>query len=234
MLELDDVRVRYGHVEALKSVSIRVAEGSILAVLGANGAGKTSLLRAILGLNAAGGSIRFRGMDIGTLATFERVRLGIALVPEGRRLFPAFTVEENLRIGSIGRKDRAQVSSDIHEVCEIFPVLRERRRQPAHTLSGGEGQMLAIARALLSRPKMLLLDEPSVGLMPRAVAETFKAIAQVAKQKGLTVLLVEQNAKKALGIADHAAVLELGRVVLEGGAADLMADPRVKEAYLGG
>jgi branched-chain amino acid transport system ATP-binding protein len=234
MLELDGVRVRYGHVEALKSVSIRVAEGSILAVLGANGAGKTSLLRAILGLNAASGSIRFRGMDIGTLATFERVRLGIALVPEGRRLFPAFTVEENLRIGSIGRRDGAEVSNDIHEVCEIFPVLRERRRQPAHTLSGGEGQMLAIARALLSRPKMLLLDEPSVGLMPRAVAETFKAIARVAKQKGLTVLLVEQNAKKALGIADHAAVLELGRVVLEGGAAALMDDPRVKEAYLGG
>jgi branched-chain amino acid transport system ATP-binding protein len=233
MLELDDVRVRYGHVEALKSVSIRVAEGSILAVLGANGAGKTSLLRAILGLNAASGSIRFRGMDIGTLATFERVRLGIALVPEGRRLFPAFTVEENLRIGCISRRDRAQVSSDIHEVCEIFPVLRERRRQPAQTLSGGEGQMLAIARALLSRPKMLLLDEPSVGLMPRAVAETFKAIAQVAKQKGLTVLLVEQNAKKALGIADHAVVLELGRVVVEGGAAALMDDPRVKEAYLG-
>jgi len=234
MLELDDVRVRYGHVEALKSVSIKVAEGSILAVLGANGAGKTSLLRAILGLNAASGSIRFRGMDIGTLATFERVRLGIALVPEGRRLFPAFTVEENLRIGTISRRDRAQVSNDVHEVCEIFPVLRERGRQPAHTLSGGEGQMLAIARALLSRPKMLLLDEPSVGLMPMAVAETFKAIARVAKKKGLTVLLVEQNAKKALGIADHAAVLELGRVVFEGGAADLMADPRVKEAYLGG
>jgi branched-chain amino acid transport system ATP-binding protein len=234
MLELDDVRVRYGHVEALKSVSIRVAEGSILAVLGANGAGKTSLLRAILGLNAASGSIRFRGMDIRTLATFERVRLGIALVPEGRRLFPAFTVEENLRIGSIGRRDRSGISEDIEEVCELFPVLRRRYRQPAQTLSGGEGQMLAIARALLARPRMLLLDEPSVGLMPMAVAETFRAIARVAKQKGLTVLLVEQNAKRALGIADRAAVLELGRVVLAGGAAALMDDPRVKEAYLGG
>jgi branched-chain amino acid transport system ATP-binding protein len=234
MLELDDVRVRYGHVEALKSVSIRVAEGSILAVLGANGAGKTSLLRAILGLNAASGSIRFRGMDIATLATFERVRLGIALVPEGRRLFPAFTVEENLRIGSIGRKDHSGISEDIEEVCELFPVLRRRYRQPAQTLSGGEGQMLAIARALLARPRMLLLDEPSVGLMPMAVAETFKAIARVAKKKGLTVLLVEQNAKKALGIADHAAVLELGRIVLEGGAGALREDPRVKEAYLGG
>ena len=234
MLELDQVQVSFGQVEALRSVSLRVPHGCIFAVLGANGAGKTTLIRAILGLNDAKGRIRFDGNDIGALATFERVRLGIALVPEGRRLFPAFTVEENLRIGTISRRDRAEVSNDIHEVCEIFPVLRERGRQPAHTLSGGEGQMLAIARALLSRPKMLLLDEPSVGLMPMAVAETFKAIARVAKKKGLTVLLVEQNAKKALGIADHTAVLELGRVVLEGGAADLMADPRVKEAYLGG
>jgi branched-chain amino acid transport system ATP-binding protein len=234
MLELDDVRVRYGHVEALKSVSIRVAEGSILAVLGANGAGKTSLLRAILGLNAASGGVRFRGMEIGTLATFERVRLGIALVPEGRRLFPAFTVEENLRIGSIGRRDRSGISEDIEEVCELFPVLRRRYRQPAQTLSGGEGQMLAIARALLSRPKMLLLDEPSVGLMPTAVAETFRAIAQISRRKDLTVLVVEQNARKALAIADHAAVLELGRIVLEGDAAAVAADGRVKEAYLGG
>jgi branched-chain amino acid transport system ATP-binding protein len=234
MLELDDVGVRYGHVEALKSVSIKVAQGSIFAILGANGAGKTSLLRAILGLNGASGAIRFCGIDIGRLATFERVRLGIALVPEGRRLFPAFTVEENLRIGTINRKDRMEISNDIEEVCETFPVLRERYRQPAQTLSGGEGQMLAIARALLSRPKMLLLDEPSVGLMPMAVAETFKAIARVSKQKGLTVLLVEQNATKALGIADHAGVIELGRIVLEGSAAAVMADGRVKEAYLGG
>jgi branched-chain amino acid transport system ATP-binding protein len=234
MLELDDVGVRYGHVEALTSVSIKVAQGSIFAILGANGAGKTSLLRAILGLNGASGGIRFCGIDIGRLATFERVRLGIALVPEGRRLFPAFTVEENLRIGTVNRKDRTDISNDIDEVCEIFPVLRERYRQPAQTLSGGEGQMLAIARALLSRPKMLLLDEPSVGLMPMAVAETFKVIARVSKQKGLTVLLVEQNANKALGIADHAGVIELGRIVLEGAAAAVMADGRVKEAYLGG
>jgi branched-chain amino acid transport system ATP-binding protein len=234
MLELDDVGVRYGHVEALKSVSIKVAQGSIFAILGANGAGKTSLLRAILGLNDPSGGIRFCGTDIGRLATFERVRLGIALVPEGRRLFPAFTVEENLRIGTVNRKDRTDISNDIDEVCEIFPVLRERYRQPAQTLSGGEGQMLAIARALLSRPKMLLLDEPSVGLMPMAVAETFKVIARVSKQKGLTVLLVEQNANKALGIADHAGVIELGRIVLEGAAAAVMADGRVKEAYLGG
>ena len=234
MLELEDVHVSYGHVQAIKSVSIKVAEGSIFAILGANGAGKTTLLRAILGLNSAKGSIRFSGADIGKLPTFERVRLGIALVPEGRRLFPTFTVEENLRIGTVNRSDRPQIESDIDEICEIFPILRERYHQAAQTLSGGEGQMLAIGRALLSRPKMLLLDEPSVGLMPLAVAETFKNIAQISKKKGLTVLLVEQNAKKALGIADHAGVLELGRLVLEGQAAAIMADGRVKEAYLGG
>jgi branched-chain amino acid transport system ATP-binding protein len=234
MLELDDVHVNFGHVQALRSVSIKVPEGCIFAVLGANGAGKTTLLRAILGLNGAKGGIRFAGMDIGSLATFERVRLGIALVPEGRRLFPEFTVEENLRIGTINRKDQADVRNDIAEIFEIFPILQERYRQQAQTLSGGEGQMLAIARALLSRPRMLLLDEPSAGLMPMAVAETFKNIAQVSKQKGLTVLLVEQNAKKALAIADHAGVLELGRLVFEGPAASVMADGRVKEAYLGG
>jgi branched-chain amino acid transport system ATP-binding protein len=234
MLELDHVDVSFGHVEALRSVSINVPQGCIFTVLGANGAGKTTLIRAILGLNDARGGIRFAGEDIGRLATFERVRLGIALVPEGRRLFPDFTVEENLRIGTINRNDRAEVGNDIAEMFELFPVLRERSRQRAQTLSGGEGQMLAIARALLSRPKLLLLDEPSAGLMPMAVAETFKNVAQISKQKGLTVLLVEQNARKALAIADHAGVLELGRLVFEGPAAAVMADRRVKEAYLGG
>ena len=234
MLELDRVQVSFGQVEALRSVSLKVPHGCIFAVLGANGAGKTTLIRAILGLNDAKGRIRFDGNDIGALATFERVRLGIALVPEGRRLFPEFTVEENLRIGTINRNDDAEVSKDIAEMLELFPVLRERHRQQARTLSGGEGQMLAIARALLSRPKLLLLDEPSAGLMPMAVTETFRSIARVSKQKGLTVLLVEQNARKALAIADHAGVLELGRLVFEGPAAAVMADGRVKEAYLGG
>jgi branched-chain amino acid transport system ATP-binding protein len=234
MLELDDIQVNFGHVRALRSVSITVPEGCIFAVLGANGAGKTTLLRAVLGLNGAKGGIRFAGVDIGKLKTFERVRLGIALVPEGRRLFPEFTVEENLRIGAINRNDRREVSNDIAEICETFPILKERYHQQARTLSGGEGQMLAIARALISRPKMLLLDEPSVGLMPSAVAETFKNIARVSKKKGLTVLLVEQNAKKALAIADHAGVLELGRLAFEGPAAAIMTDARVKEAYLGG
>jgi len=234
MLELDDIQVNFGHVRALRSVSLTVSEGCIFTVLGANGAGKTTLLRAILGLNGAKGGIRFAGIDIGKLATFERVRLGIALVPEGRRLFPEFTVEENLRIGAINRNDRGEVRNDTEEICEIFPFLKERHRQQARTLSGGEGQMLAIARALISRPKMLLLDEPSVGLMPLAVAESFRGIARISKKKGLTVLLVEQNAKKALGIAHHAGVLELGRLAFEGPAAALMTDARVKEAYLGG
>jgi branched-chain amino acid transport system ATP-binding protein len=234
MLELDDVHVSFGHVRALRSVSIKVPQGCIFAVLGANGAGKTTLLRAILGLNGARGGIRFAGVDIGKLATFERVRLGIALVPEGRRLFPEFTVQENLLIGTINRSDRTEIRNDIAEVCELFPILKERYHQQARTLSGGEGQMLAIARALLSRPRMLLLDEPSAGLMPIAVAQTFRNIAQVSKTKGLTVLLVEQNARKALGIADHAGVLELGRLVFEGPAAAVMADDRVKQAYLGG
>jgi branched-chain amino acid transport system ATP-binding protein len=234
MLELDRVDVSFGQVDALRSVSMKIPEGRIFAVLGANGAGKTTLVRAILGLNQATGRICFAGNDIGRLAIFERVRLGIALVPEGRRLFADFTVEENLRIGTINRADDAQTRTDIAEMLELFPVLRERSRQRAQTLSGGEGQMLAIARALLSRPKLLLLDEPSAGLMPMAVAETFENIARVSKQKGLTVLLVEQNASKALAIADHAGVLELGRLVFEGPAAAVMADRRVKEAYLGG
>ncbi|HEY7244978.1 MAG TPA: ABC transporter ATP-binding protein [Xanthobacteraceae bacterium] len=234
MLELGDLRVCYDQVEAVRSVSFKVADGSIFAILGANGAGKTTLLRAILGLNRASGSIRFLGAEIGRLPTFERVRLGMALVPEGRRLFPAFTVEENLRIGTMNRRDTAEIRSDLEEVYEFFPILRERYRQQAQTLSGGEGQMLAIGRALLSRPKMLLLDEPSVGLMPRAVAEIFSNIARVSKQKGLTVLLVEQNARKALSIADSAGVLELGRLVLTGRARDIAGDARVREAYLGG
>jgi branched-chain amino acid transport system ATP-binding protein len=234
VLELRDISVNYGRVEALKSVSLDVPEGCIFAVLGANGAGKTTLLRAILGLNRGKGSIRFDGTEISTLATFERARLGIALVPEGRRLFPDFTLEENLRIGTMNNKDASSLRNDLEEVFQNFPILKERIKSRARTLSGGEGQMLAIARALLSRPKLLLLDEPSVGLMPRAVVETFDNIAEYSKKKRLTVLLVEQNARKALGIADRAAVLELGRLTLQGDAATFKADDRVKKAYLGG
>jgi branched-chain amino acid transport system ATP-binding protein len=233
MLDLTDVRVHYGHVQAIRSVSLKIPQGCIFAVLGANGAGKTSLLRAIIGLSRATGEIRFEGKDIGALAPFERARLGIALVPEGRRLFPDFSVEENLRIGSINRSDRSDVESDIEELCRTFPVLKRRYQQRAQTLSGGEGQMLAIARAVISRPKMLLLDEPSVGLMPIAVTETFDMISKISRTKGITVLLVEQNARKALGVADYAAVLELGRLAFDGDIATLKADDRIKKAYLG-
>jgi branched-chain amino acid transport system ATP-binding protein len=184
-------------------------------------------------LTAAKGAIRFDGTEISPLSVTQRVRRGIALVPEGRRLFADFTVEENLRIGAFNRRDRAEIERDIADICDIFPILRERYRQRSRTLSGGEGQMLAIGRALLARPKLLLLDEPSVGLMPIAVAEIFRMIAEIPKQKAITVLLVEQNAKKALAVADRAAVLELGCVAFEGAAADVAADPRVKEAYLG-
>jgi branched-chain amino acid transport system ATP-binding protein len=233
MIELDNVCVNYGKVSALSAVSVKVRTGQIYAVLGANGAGKTSLLRAILGLNDAKGTIHFDGADISRLTVVERVRRGIALVPEGRRLFPDFTVEENLKIGAFNRRDRAEVRDDIEEIYDIFPVLRERYRQRSESLSGGEGQMLAIGRALLARPKLLMLDEPSVGLMPIAVAKIFEMIGAIPKRKSITVLLIEQSAKKALAVADRAAVLELGRIVLEGSAKEIETDTRVKEAYLG-
>jgi branched-chain amino acid transport system ATP-binding protein len=234
VIEVCDLHVSYGRVCALSSVSLSVAEGKIFAVLGANGAGKTTLLRSILGLASAKGAIRFQGQDISGRSTAERVRAGIALVPEGRKLFPEFTVAENLHIGAFNRKDVEGVKRDIEEICEAFPILKRRYQQQARTLSGGEGQMLAISRALLSQPKLLLLDEPSVGLMPIIVAEIFKMISTISRSKSITVLVVEQNIKKALGIADDAAVLELGRIALQGSAAQIAADPRVKEAYLGG
>lgn len=233
MIKLDNICVNYGKVTALSAVSLQATRGQIYAVLGANGAGKTSLLRAIIGLNDAKGTIQFDGADISRLTVVERVRRGIALVPEGRRLFHDFTVEENLKIGAINRRDRAEVARDIEETFSIFPILRERYQQRSETLSGGEGQMLAIGRALLARPKLLMLDEPSVGLMPIVVGKIFEMIRAIPKKKAITVLLVEQNAKKALAVADRAAVLELGRVVLEGSAAEISGNSRVKEAYLG-
>jgi branched-chain amino acid transport system ATP-binding protein len=234
MIEIRDLHVYYGHVHALNAVSLALSSAQIFAVLGANGAGKTTLLRSILGLSASTGSIEFEGQDISQLATHERVRRGIALVPEGRRLFPEFTVGENLRIGAFHRRDRGAVAHEIEEICGLFPILRERFHQEARTLSGGEGQMLAIARALLSRPKLLLLDEPSVGLMPKAVNDIFEMIRDIPRRSSVTVLLVEQNTKKALAIADQAAVLELGRVAFAGPASEVAANPRTREAYLGG
>jgi branched-chain amino acid transport system ATP-binding protein len=233
MIEVRDLHVWYGHVHALNGISFALSRAQIFAVLGANGAGKTTLLRSILGLNASKGDIILEGRDISRLSTHERVRHGIAMVPEGRRLFPEFTVGENLRIGAYHRHDRPAVARDIEEACALFPILRERFHQQACTLSGGEGQMLAIARALVSRPRLLLLDEPSVGLMPKAVHEIFEIIRQIPQKNSVTVLLVEQNTKKALAVADDAAVLELGRVVLTGTAAQVASDPRTREAYLG-
>ena len=233
MLEITDLEARYGHVRVLSRVSLSLSAGEIFAVLGANGAGKTTLLRSVLGLTRSTGSIRFAGERIDELAPHDRVRRGLALVPEGRRLFADFTVEENLRVGAINRRDASAVEADIEEIYTFFPVLKQRRRQGAGTLSGGEGQMLAIGRALVSRPKALLLDEPSVGLMPTAVAEIFTMLKEIAAAKGITVLVVEQNTHKALSIADTAAVLELGGLVLRGTAAEIAANPRVKEAYLG-
>ena len=202
-------------------------------MLGANGAGKTTLLRSIIGLAGQKSTIRLDGRPIGGLPAFARARLGIALVPEGRRLFPEFSVGENLRIGALQRKDRIEVEHDFERVVSLFHVLRERYHQRASTLSGGEGQMLAIGRALMARPKILLLDEPSMGLMPKAVSQIFRIIRSIPREN-VTVLLVEQNARKALAIADRVAVLELGRVVVDGAVAELREDPRIRAAYLGG
>lgn len=234
MMKLTNVSAYYGKVQALTSLSLTLERGKITSVLGANGAGKTTLLRSILGLTRIAGSIKFLDKEITNLPTFERVRLGIAMVPEGRRLFSEFSVEENLRIGAIHRVDRAEIEADIDEFYAAFPILKKRFQQRSGTLSGGEGQMLAISRALMSRPQLLLLDEPSVGLMPIAVAEIFEMVAEICRKKHLTVLLVEQNARKALAIADYAAVLELGHIVTEGDAQALRADERIQEVYLGG
>jgi branched-chain amino acid transport system ATP-binding protein len=233
MIEFQDVNVRYGHIRALSNFSLKIAAGGIYAVLGANGAGKTTLLRTVMGLCGRDQNIVYSGQSLRGMPTYKRARLGIALVHEGRRLFPDFTVGENLRIGAFRRSDDAEIARDLEAMFEVFPILKERHDQPARTLSGGEAQMLAIGRALMLRPKLLLLDEPSVGLMPKRVSEMFSMIAQI-PARGVTVLLVEQNARKALAIADRVAVLELGNIVLEGSVDQVRDDPRIKAAYLGG
>lgn len=234
MIHIENLNAMYGRIQALRAVSLSIPSGAVFAVLGANGAGKTTLLRSILGLVSTTGIVRVDGEDISKLTTHERIRRGIAIVPEGRRLFPDLTVGENLLIGAVNRTDRSKVRSELHDMCEAFPILSKRHDQAAKSLSGGEGQLLALGRALLSKPKVLLLDEPSVGLMPIAVTEVFATVAKISREKGLTVLLVEQNAKKALKIADEAAVLELGAVAFNDSALAMREDPRVREAYLGG
>jgi branched-chain amino acid transport system ATP-binding protein len=233
LLELHDVSLLYGRIQALHDISLEVEEGEIVALIGANGAGKSTTMRAISGIRpVARGTIRFDGKDITRLRPDLRVIRGICQAPEGRGIFPGMTVLENLGMGAYTRKDRAGIAADQERVLELFPRLAERRRQAGGTLSGGEQQMLAVARALMSRPKLLLLDEPSMGLAPMLIQQIFEIITEI-NQQGTTVLLVEQNAQQALSRAHRGYVLETGRIVRSGTGADLLHDPAVKEAYLG-
>jgi branched-chain amino acid transport system ATP-binding protein len=234
MLELENVVCRYGKVEALKEVSLRVDQGELVTIVGANGAGKSSTLKAISGLlPPASGKIRFEGEDI-THATPQHIlSMGISHCPEGRRVFPQMTIQENLEIGAYRRKDKAGITSDMGRMFDNFPKLAERRLQMAGTLSGGEQQMLAIARALMSRPKLVLFDEPSLGLAPNIVERTFQIIEQI-RSGGTTVLMVEQNAYAALDMCDRAYLYESGVMTLQGTGKELISDPHVRKAYLGG
>lgn len=234
MLAVKDLEVYYGSIHAIKKISFEVREGEIVTLIGANGAGKTTTLHAISGLiKARSGEINFCGNNLRSMEAHKIIRLGLAQVPEGRRIFASMTVQENLEMGAYVRRDREQIQQDYERVFERLPRLKERRRQIAGTLSGGEQQMLAIGRALMSNPKMLLLDEPSMGLSPLLVSEIFKIIRDV-NESGMTVLLVEQNAKQALEIADRAYVLETGTISMSGDASELAADEKVRAAYLGG
>jgi branched-chain amino acid transport system ATP-binding protein len=234
MLAVDDIHVYYGNIAAVKGLSLTVREGEIVTLIGSNGAGKSTTLRTISGLlRPRHGHIRFNGQQIDRMPADQVVSLGIAQSPEGRRIFPRMTVAENLDLGAFLRKDRQGILEDQERMLTLFPRLRERINQRAGTLSGGEQQMLAVARALMARPKLLLLDEPSMGLAPVLVEVIFATIAQI-RDQGVTVLLVEQNALAALGIADRAYVLESGSLHMEGTAAAMADDPEIARAYLGG
>ncbi len=234
MLKIDNIDVYYGAIHALKDISLEVNEGEIVTLIGANGAGKSTTLRTISGLlKPKTGSITFLGQSIAGVRAHEIVKKGISQVPEGRRVFAEMTVMENLDLGAFVRKDKAGIQQDLKHVFELFPRLEERKNQSAGTLSGGEQQMLAMGRALMSRPKLLLLDEPSMGLAPLLIKEIFNIIVDINKS-GTTVLLVEQNANMALSIANRAYVLETGRITLSGKAQDLAASEDVRKAYLGG
>ena len=233
VLEVRDLRVSYGAIEALKGVSIHLDAGEIVTLIGANGAGKSTTLRAIMGLvPASGGEVRFHGNPTGDVPTFQLVREGLILVPEGRAIFANLSVRENLDMGAYSRRDVREIAADFDRVFTIFPRLKEREKQTGGTLSGGEQQMLAIGRALMSRPKVLLLDEPSLGLAPILVHTIFEAIEAIHRE-GTPVLLVEQNAMAALKHSNRAYVLETGTVALEGPSEEVAANPKVKEAYLG-
>jgi branched-chain amino acid transport system ATP-binding protein len=234
VLEVDRVSVSYGKIGALDGVSLDVVEGEVFSLIGANGAGKTTLLRSIMGLvKCSEGRVMFAGQDLTRQPPYVRARVGISIVPEGRGLLRQFTVEENLRAGAFPRSDGTAVRLDLERIYRMFERLRERRRQLAGSLSGGEGQMLALARALMSRPKLLLMDEPSMGLMPTMVDEIFQHIAAL-RSEGISVLLVEQNARKALRVADRVAAMQLGRITVRGTPSELLEDSRVKQAYFGG
>jgi len=232
LLKIDGLNVRYGAIEAVKSVDLQIAEGERVTLIGANGAGKTSSLKALAGLLPAAGQIRFAGRSILGLAPHELLRQGIAMVPEGRGIFARMSVLENLQAGAFLRRDQQQVNREIRQLFEHFPRLEERLQQSAGLLSGGEQQMLALARALLSRPRLLVLDEPSMGLAPIMVEKLFQVIDDVCSQ-GMTLLLVEQNARLALQVTDRAYVMDTGRISLSGPSRDLLDNPEVRAAYLG-
>jgi branched-chain amino acid transport system ATP-binding protein len=233
LLEIKGLEVRYGGIRAVKGIDLAVAQGELVCLIGANGAGKSSTLRAISGLvGTPRGAVRYAGRDLAGSRAFERARAGLVMVPEGRGVFPQLTVDENLALGAYARTDSG-VGADRERMYGLFPRLRERRGQTGGTLSGGEQQMLAIARALMSRPKLLLLDEPSMGLAPIVVQRIFEVVSEI-NAAGVTILLVEQNARLALGIAARAYVMESGAITLSGAAREIAHDPRVVEAYLGG
>jgi branched-chain amino acid transport system ATP-binding protein len=233
LLELSDVSVHYGRIGALSGISLSVDAGEIVSLIGANGAGKTTTMRAISGIRPlSGGQISFDGEDITRLRADLRVVRGICQAPEGRGVFPGMTVMENLDMGAYARKDRKNLAADYERVFELFPRLAERRKQTGGTMSGGEQQMLAIARALMSKPRLLLLDEPSMGLAPQFIQQIFRIISEI-NQQGTTILLVEQNAQQALSRAHRAYVLETGSIVKSGTGAEMLVDPSIKESYLG-
>jgi branched-chain amino acid transport system ATP-binding protein len=233
LLEVEDLEAGYGSLTVLRGISFAVDEGQIVAIVGPNGAGKTTTLRALSGMVSATGKIAFGGESIVRRAPERIARCGIAHVPEGRGTFATLTVEENLRVGALSRKNGGAVAEDIERCCEYFPRLGERLEQPAGSLSGGEQQMLAVARALMLRPRLMLLDEPSTGLAPIITSELFKRLGRIAREEGTTVLVVEQNASLALRFADHAHVLEAGRIALSGEADELRDDEAMQRSYLG-
>jgi branched-chain amino acid transport system ATP-binding protein len=233
LLELKALKVAYGGIQAVKGIDLQVAQGELVCLIGANGAGKTTTLKGITGLQPVkSGKIHYAGADITGKPAFQLVRRGLSMVPEGRGVFGALTIEENLAMGAYTRDDRQVVKADVERVFALFPRLKERRKQTAGTLSGGEQQMLAMGRAMMSRPKLLLLDEPSMGLAPLMVQKVFETVIAISKE-GVTILLIEQNARLALEVSSRGYVMESGEITLHGEAKQLLADPKVREAYLG-